>query len=43
MKGSLTLSDGTVLPAGTILGVDVPNAVFANSTLDHPYEFDGFR
>jgi hypothetical protein len=39
----LTLSDGTVLPKGTYVGTDVQNSVFNNSTLENPYEFDGFR
>ena len=39
----LKLPDGTVLPVGTILGVDTRNAVLQNSTLENPYEFDGFR
>lgn len=39
----LTLSDGTHLPAGTYVGTDVQNSVFNNSTLENPYEFDGFR
>ena len=39
----LTLSDGSLLPAGTYVGTNVQNAVFDNSTLANPYEFDGFR
>jgi cytochrome P450 len=39
----LTLSDGTVLPVGTVLGVDSHNAIFNNSTLENPAEFDGLR
>ena len=39
----LELPDGTVLPVGTILGIDTRNAVLQNSTLENPYEFDGFR
>ena len=39
----LSLSDGTLLPAGTYVGTNVQNSVFDNSTLENPYEFDGFR
>ena len=39
----LTLSDGTLLSAGTYLGTNVQIAVFDDSTLANPCEFDGFR
>lgn len=39
----LKLSDGTVLPVGTLLATDTQNAVFNNSSLDDPHKFDGFR
>lgn len=40
---SMTLSDGTFLPAGTYIGSNIQNSVFDNSTLENPYEFDAFR
>ncbi|KEY74423.1 hypothetical protein S7711_04463, partial [Stachybotrys chartarum IBT 7711] len=39
----LKLPDGTVLPVGTVLGVDSHNAIFNNSTLENPGVSDGLR
>lgn len=39
----LTLPYGTLLPAGTYLGTNLQNAVFDDSGLANPCEFDGFR
>ncbi|KAF7513037.1 hypothetical protein GJ744_011303 [Endocarpon pusillum] len=40
---SFSLSDGTFIPEGAILGFDIRNAVRNKSTLENPNEFDGFR
>ena len=37
------LPDGTILPVGTYFALDAQKAVFDESGLDNPYEFDGFR
>jgi hypothetical protein len=39
----ITLSDGTVLPEGAILGIDTHEAVFNQSRLERPEVFDGMR
>lgn len=39
----LQLPDGTLLPVGTYLALDPQKAVFNNSGLEKPYEFDEFR
>ncbi|KID93365.1 cytochrome P450, partial [Metarhizium majus ARSEF 297] len=39
----LELSDGTVLPVGTLLGVNTQDAVFKHTSLENPEVFDGLR
>ncbi|KID81897.1 cytochrome P450 [Metarhizium guizhouense ARSEF 977] len=39
----LELSDGTILPVGTLLGVNTQDAVFKHTNLENPKVFDGLR